>query len=53
MDGPGGYRTEQSKSERERQVPHNTTYMWDLKYDANERNRKRLTENKIVAAEPK
>ena len=36
MDGPGGYPTEQRQSERERQVPHNTTYMWDLKYDTNE-----------------
>ena len=24
------------KLERERQVPHDTTYMWKLKYDTNE-----------------
>ena len=24
------------KSERERQIPHDTTYMWNLKYDTNE-----------------
>ena len=25
-----------SKSERERQIPYNNTYMWNLKYDTNE-----------------
>ena len=25
-----------SQSERERQTPYNTTYMWTLKYDASE-----------------
>ena len=25
-----------SKSERERQIPYNVTYMWNLKYDTNE-----------------
>ena len=24
------------ESEKERQIPHDTTYIWDLKYDANE-----------------
>ena len=24
------------KSERERQIPYDITYMWDLKYDTNE-----------------
>ena len=24
------------KSERERQIPYDTTYMWNLKYDTNE-----------------
>ena len=36
MDGPGDYHTKWSKSERERQIPYNITYMWNLKYDANE-----------------
>ena len=31
MDGPRDYRTEWSKSDRERQIPHDTTYMWNLK----------------------
>ena len=25
-----------SKSKRERQIPYNITYMWNLKYDKNE-----------------
>ena len=32
MDGPREYHTKQSKSERERQMPYDTTYMWNLKY---------------------
>ena len=36
MDGPRGYRTKWSKSERERQIPYDITYMWNLKYDTNE-----------------
>ena len=60
MDGPGGYHAEQSQSERKRQAPHNTTYVWNLKDDAdehmapmNETETDSQTENKIVAAEPK
>ena len=30
------YHTKQSKSERERQILHDITYMWNLKYDTNE-----------------
>ena len=36
MDGPRGYLTKRSKSERERQILYDITYMWNLKYDANE-----------------
>ena len=36
MDGPSIYRTKLSKSKRERQTPHDITYMWNLKYDTNE-----------------
>ena len=36
VDGPRDYRTKWSKSERERQIPYNITYMWNLKYDTNE-----------------
>ena len=36
MDEPRDYHTKQSKSERERQIPYAITYMWNLKYDANE-----------------
>ena len=31
---PGNKQT--SKSERERQMPHSITFMWNLKYDTNE-----------------
>ena len=36
MDGPRDYHTKLSKSERERQIPYDITYMWNLKYDTNE-----------------
>ena len=36
MDGPRGYHTKWNKSERERQIPYDSTYMWNLKYDTNE-----------------
>ena len=36
MDGPSDYHTKQSKSEKERQIPYDITYMWNLKYDTNE-----------------
>ena len=36
MDGPRDYHTKWSKSERERQIPYDITYMWNLKYDTNE-----------------
>ena len=34
-------------SERERQIPYEITYMWNLKYDANEPIYKRETESQI------
>ena len=36
MDGPRDYHTKRSKSDRERQIPCDITYMWNLKYDTNE-----------------
>ena len=36
IDGPRDYHTKWSKSERERQIPYDITYMWNLKYDTNE-----------------
>ena len=52
MDGP---RHDDNKSVRERQIPYNITYTWNLKYGTNEpiyRNRNRLTdiENTLVVA---
>ena len=34
--GPRDYHTKWSKSDRERQMPYDITYMWNLKYDTNE-----------------
>lgn len=31
MDGPGGYYAKRNVSDRERQMPYNFTYMWNLK----------------------
>ena len=36
MNGPRDNQTKWSKSERERQIPYDITYMWNLKYDTNE-----------------
>ena len=36
MDGPRDYRTKWSKSDRERQISYDITYMWNLKNDTNE-----------------
>ena len=33
MDGPRDYHTKWSKSDRERQILYDITYMWNLKYD--------------------
>ena len=36
MNVPRDYHTQWSKSDRERQVLHDITYMWNLNYDTNE-----------------
>ena len=36
MDASRDYHTKLSKSERERQVPYDITYRWNLKYDTSE-----------------
>ena len=36
MDGPRDYHTKWSKSERERQIAYDITFVWNLKYDTNE-----------------
>ena len=35
-EGLGVWHTEWSKSEREKQIPYDITYMWNLKYGTNE-----------------
>ena len=32
MEGPRNHHSNQSKSKRERQIPYDITYMWNLKY---------------------
>ena len=51
MDGPRDYHTKQSKSERERQIPYDTTYMWILKYDTNELIYETQIESRFVVAQ--
>ena len=36
MDATRDYRTKWSKSETERQIPYDITYMWNLKYGTSE-----------------
>ena len=36
MDATREYHTKWSKSEGERQIPYDITYMWNLKYDTDE-----------------
>ena len=36
IDGPVGYHTKLSKSERKRQIPYDITYMWNLKCHTSE-----------------
>ena len=52
MDGRREYYTKWTKSQRERKLPSNITYMWNQKYDTNEPIWKTetdsLTENKLV-----
>jgi len=51
MDATRDYHSKWSKSERERQIPYDSTYMWNLKYDANELTYKLTdTENRLVVA---
>ena len=58
MDGPRGYHTKCSKSDRERQISYDLTYMWNLKrwykqtYLQN-RNRLTDTENKLIVTKEK
>ena len=50
MDGPRDYHTKWSKSDMERQVSYDTTYMWNLKNDKMNLFTKQTTalENKLM-----
>ena len=54
MDDPRDYHTKQSKSERERQIPYDITYLWNLKSDTSEHiyrtERDTHIENKLLVA---
>ena len=55
VDGPRDYRTKQSKSERDRQVPYDITYLWNGKYETNwhisETKRLTIIENRLVVCQ--
>ena len=48
VNRPKDCHTKESKSETERQIPHDITYMWHLKYDANQHISKKVTFNLIL-----
>ena len=37
IDAPRDYHTKWSKSDKDRQISYDVTYMWNLQYDKNER----------------
>ena len=45
MDEIRDYHTNWSKSKRERQIPYDITYMWNLKYGTNEPSYKTETDS--------
>ena len=47
MDVTRDYHAKWSKSEREKQIPYDMTYMWNLKYDTNEHIYKTKTDLQI------
>ena len=42
MDGPRGYYAKWNKADRERQIPYDFTYTWNLKNKTNNQNRNKL-----------
>ena len=48
VNRPKDCHTKESKSETERQIPHDIIYMWHLKYDANQHISKKVTFNLIL-----
>ena len=47
LDRPRDYHTKQSKSEGKRQIPYEISYMWDLKYYANQHIYETKTDSQI------
>ena len=52
MEASRDYHTKRSKSERERQIPYDITYMWNLKYDTNEPIYKTETDSQTERTNP-
>ena len=54
LDGPRNSHTKRSESEKERQIPHDITYVWNLKCDTSEliyrTETESDTENRLVVA---
>ena len=49
MDGPRDYHTKRGKSDRERQISYNITYMWHLKNEfIYKTNRLKEIESKLI-----
>ena len=48
MDRLRDYHIKWSKSDRERQIPYDITYMWKLKYDTNELTYKTETDSQDI-----
>ena len=51
MDEPRDYHTTSSKSERERQMAYDITYMWNIKYDTDEHICKTKTDSQTQGAD--
>ena len=51
MDGPRGYHAKWNKSDRERQILYDFTYMWNFKNKTNEQTLQNL--NRVMHAENK
>ena len=49
MDRPRDYHPKQRKSERERLIPYDITYMWNLSYDTNELICKTETQHRMIS----
>ena len=47
MDGPGGYYANRNKPDREKQIPYDFAYMWNLKSKQTNKQSKTETDSEI------